>query len=206
MVIGIDEVGRGALAGPVVVAAVAIEAGSAPPIGLRDSKALSAAQRRRLVPLIHDWSSAIGVGSASAAEIDAWGLTWALAVACHRAIAPLNPAGATLLIDGTQNLLRPSTPRPRAVSPESVATRYRDFELVVKGDQKCSTIAAASVVAKVHRDDVMVALADEHPGLAWDQNKGYGTPGHLEAIRSGRVCGHHRRTWSPFSVKMDLTL
>lgn len=190
-VVGIDEVGRGALAGPVCVGA-AVVTRSTPnehPAGLRDSKLLSAPARERLVEPIHAWLAGAGVvGEASPAEIDALGIVDAMRLAAARALTTLTEAGhvpGAVLLDGSHDWLQPG-----------LLDHLPDFaerRVVVKGDARCSVIAAASVLAKVHRDRLMAAEPD--PGYGWADHKGYGSAVHLAALAARGPSEFHRRTW-----------
>jgi ribonuclease HII len=195
VVVGIDEVGRGALAGPLVVGAVALAGVACAPRGLADSKALTPARRESLVAPIQEWAAAWSIGSASASEIDEWGLRLALAVAATRALELLGVAPTHALIDGSFNLLRAPGPPLAAAAP---ALRYGDLacSVVVRADQSCASVAAASVLAKVWRDRVMVGLDGHFAGYGWARNKGYGAPEHLAALRRLGTTVHHRRTWN----------
>ncbi len=197
IVVGIDEVGRGALAGPLTVGAVVICHESSPPPGLNDSKLLSAAQRESLVEPLRAWAAAWSLGSVSAREIDAWGLRLALAVAATRAMNALAITPTHALIDGSFNLLR--APLDVALGhafPPPLRYGSLPATTVVKGDRKCATIAAAAVLAKVHRDAIMVDLDRERDEYGWASNKGYGAPRHLEALRREGPSRHHRQSWS----------
>lgn len=188
VVIGIDEVGRGAMAGPVMVGVCAITVAITDfPAGLRDSKMLSAPRREKLAPLLLVWAPT-AVGAASAAEIDELGITACLGLAAKRALIALHEAGvpvgeSTVLLDGAHDWLNPAL-----TSKLHVITR-------VKADQDCAVVAAASVVAKVTRDALMVELDGEHPQYGWSSNKGYGAAIHMDAIRTVGVTAHHRQTW-----------
>ena len=188
VVIGIDEVGRGAMAGPVMVGVCAITVTITDfPAGLRDSKMLSAPRREKLAPLLLVWAPT-AVGAASAAEIDELGITACLGLAAKRALIALHEAGvpvgeSTVLLDGAHDWLNPAL-----TSKLHVITR-------VKADQDCAVVAAASVVAKVTRDALMVELDGEHPQYGWASNKGYGAAIHMDAIRTVGVTGYHRQTW-----------
>lgn len=188
VIIGIDEVGRGAMAGPVMVGVCAITVAITDfPAGLRDSKMLSAPRREKLAPLLLVWAPT-AVGAASAAEIDELGITACLGLAAKRALIALHEAGvpvgeSTVLLDGAHDWLNPAL-----TSKLHVITR-------VKADQDCAVVAAASVVAKVHRDALMVELDGEHPQYGWASNKGYGAAIHMDAIRTVGVTGYHRQTW-----------
>ena len=176
-VVGVDEVGRGPLAGPVTAAAVRLEPGRLPQ-GLRDSKAMTALARERL----YDWlmqHAQVSVAHASVEEIDALNILRASHLAMERAVAGLRADHA--LIDG--NLI-----------PKGLACTSR---AIVKGDAKCLSIAAASVVAKVTRDRIMVDLAQQHPPYGWDRNAGYPTKAHLQALLDFGVTPFHRRSFGP---------
>ncbi len=176
-VVGVDEVGRGPLAGPVTAAAVRLEPGRLPQ-GLRDSKAMTAAARERLF----DWlmqNAQVSVAHASVEEIDTLNILRASHLAMERAVAAL-PADHAL-VDG--NLI------PRGLACSSRA--------IVKGDAKCLSIAAASVVAKVTRDRIMVDLAQQHPHYGWERNAGYPTKAHLQALLDFGVTPFHRRSFGP---------
>jgi len=189
LIIGIDEVGRGAIAGPVAVGAFAVMVDDSCecPAGLRDSKLLSAKNRVLVHESLQAWGVARAVGLASPVEIDEHGIVAALTAAALRALWSLGDAGVdirstTALLDGKHDWLS------EAANVGRVVTR-------VKADQDCASVAAASVVAKVHRDDLMVRLAGDHPHYGWDGNKGYGSAGHYAAIAAAGPSDHHRRTW-----------
>ena len=195
LIIGMDEVGRGALAGPVAVGVCAISSSDEFPTGLRDSKLLSAKRRVELDPLVRVWG-ACAVGDASAQEIDELGITRCLGLAGHRALVALHELGvpvgdAVVLLDGKHDWLTPVLN-----SPLPVVTR-------IKADQDCGVVAGASVVAKVWRDDLMVSLSAEHPEFGWDGNKGYGAAVHMSAIATHGPTAWHRRTWLHNSPQSD---
>ncbi len=180
IVIGIDEVGRGAIAGPVAVGAVAVTATSPPaPTGTRDSKLLSAAARRQLRPRIEQWTPSCAVGMASAIEIDRLGLTSAMKVAALRAVIAMKPVIDTLagsgaivvLLDGSHDYLTDL----EQGAHWSVRTR-------VSADLTCSSVAAASILAKTQRDQLMQDLAVDYPDYGWDTNMGYPTASHRSMI------------------------
>jgi ribonuclease HII len=184
-VIGCDEVGRGAIAGPVAVgmAVVDLDCGAAPR-GLRDSKK----RREQLAPLAQEWARFGAVGLASAEEIDRLGIMAALGLAGRRALNALVRSGAAIaeaivLLDGNHDWLTPALRRPVAVS-----TR-------VKADRDCVSVAAASVVSKVHRDRIMIAADRRIPGYGWAGNKGYGSAGHFMALDVLGPSRMHRHTW-----------
>lgn len=175
-VAGVDEVGRGPLAGPVVAAAVILDPARVPE-GLADSKALSARRRAALVPLIR--AHAVSLGACSARLIDEIGIEAATQLAMLRALAPLRADYA--LIDG------PRLPRALAIPGEAV----------VKGDARSCSIAAASIVAKEVRDRAMRRLGKRHPAYGWENNAGYGAPAHRAAIRQQGGTPHHRWSFAP---------
>jgi ribonuclease HII len=178
-VAGVDEVGRGPLAGPVTAAAVRLDPAAIPP-GLNDSKKLSPPRRAMLAAAL--WAVAdVSVAHASVAEIDALNILRASHLAMLRAVAGLKHAPDFLLIDGNQ-------------MPRGLICAART---VVKGDATSLSIAAASIVAKVVRDQIMVDLAQQHPGYGWETNAGYGTKAHLAALLNLGVTPHHRRSFAP---------
>lgn len=183
VVCGIDEVGRGPLAGPVVAAAVVLPIDLPQPLreSLNDSKLLSAKKREYLLEIIRD-CALIGLGEASVAEIDEVNILQATFLAMRRAFDALTAQGPLdwALVDGNQ---RPPLPC--------------QVRCVVKGDRLSLSIAAASVVAKVTRDSLMRDLAIQTPGYGWERNAGYGTAEHLAAIRGLGVTPHHRRSFAP---------
>lgn len=207
-VIGCDEVGRGAIAGPVavglcaldtraldttVVAPVADGSGRMPeerrmPEGLRDSKMLSEPRREAMAPLVIAWARSTAVGLATAEEVDRLGITACLGLAGKRALAILHEAGvdvagSVILLDGHHDWLNPA-----------LATRLR-VQTQVKADRDCGSVAGASVVAKVHRDRLMIQADAELPGYGWSGNKGYGSAGHLAAIERLGPSRLHRLSW-----------
>ncbi|MGC2486238.1 MAG: ribonuclease HII [Acidimicrobiales bacterium] len=196
VVVGLDEVGRGALAGPLTVGAVVITHASRPPKGLNDSKQLTPDERESLVAPLESWASDWSLGSSSPQEIDRWGLRVALAVAATRAMQGLSIAPTHALIDGPFNLLDAPL-RLEDDLLEVPELRYATIShtTLIKGDGLSATIAAASVLAKVHRDRAMVGLSGEFPIYGWDANKGYGVPQHLAALVDEGPCCHHRLTW-----------
>jgi len=196
VVVGVDEVGRGALAGPLVVGAVAIRSAAPPPEGLTDSKLLRPHQREALVDPLHAWAAAYGLGWSSSLEIDAWGLRVALAVAATRAIDALGIGVDFALLDGNFNLL--SAPSTFTFDgPEVPALTYASLPHVclVKGDQRSATIAAASVLAKVARDVYMSDVDPDYPDYGWAGNKGYGAAEHLAALQRLGPTPLHRTSW-----------
>ncbi len=176
---GVDEVGRGPLAGPVVAAAVVLNPDDIPD-GLNDSKKLTATRRAGLDAELRERAQ-VAVAEASVAEIDEHNILRASHLAMIRAVAALDPAPDFLLIDG--NMI------PRGMKLPSQA--------VVKGDARSVSIAAASIIAKTWRDQLMVDLAQQHPGYGWEANAGYPTKQHREALRNLGVTPHHRRSFKP---------
>lgn len=184
IVAGMDEVGRGAIAGPVTVGVVAIDAGvNEVPAGLADSKLLTPRRREAMVPVVVEWGLGWATGSASAEEIDRHGIMTALSLAASRALASLTVRPDVVILDGSTSFIVEEPGGPRVV------TR-------TKADQTCASVAAASVIAKVERDGVMRALHLEHPQFAWDRNKGYGAAVHTEALRVHGASVFHRRSWN----------
>ena len=196
VVVGLDEVGRGALAGPMTIGAVVITEDSLPPVGLTDSKALTPKRRDALVEPLERWAADWSLGSVSAVEIDRWGLRLALAVAATRALDGLTLVPTFALIDGSLNLLdAPIRFNDDDLSPPSLHYAGMAHTTLVKGDSRSGTIAAASILAKVQRDRAMRRLALEFPEYGWDANKGYGVPLHLRALVDQGPCRYHRQTW-----------
>ncbi len=178
---GVDEVGRGAWAGPVVAAAVVLPDHHSIE-GLNDSKQLSPAARRRLDRQIRREAVGVGIGWVAAAEVDTNGLSWAVRHSGLRALAALDQWFDMVILDGKHNYL--------AGDHTSVA--------FVKGDALITPVAAASVVAKVARDRYLERLAVVHPGYGLEQHKGYGTAAHRRALDQLGATPAHRRTWGPF--------
>lgn len=193
---GMDEVGRGALAGPVSVGVVVVDAsvGTAP-TGVRDSKDLSAAAREALVPRLSAWGLARAVGHASPREIDAFGIMGALRLAGRRALAATGAQVDLVLLDGNHDWLTD----PMAGGLLSGLSRETTPPVItrIKADRTCSSVAAASVLAKVERDARMRELSQE-PSLepfGWARNKGYAAADHREALARLGPSDHHRRSW-----------
>jgi ribonuclease HII len=178
-VAGVDEVGRGPLAGPVTAAAVRLDPGRIPE-GLRDSKTLTARSRERLAAELHQ-VAAVAVAHATVEEIDRLNILRASHLAMERAVAMLSIEAHFLLIDG--NMI-----------PTGLVGRSR---AIVRGDAQCLSIAAASIVAKVARDAIMVDLAQQFPGYGWERNAGYPTKEHRAALALLGVTPAHRRSFAP---------
>ena len=197
VVVGIDEVGRGALAGPVSVGLVAVARCEAWPDGLADSKQLTARAREALIAPLSRFGVGRAVGHASAAEIDQVGIIGALRLAGVRGLAALAGEGIVadaVLLDGTHDWL---TAPPADLFADAAAGEETTppVTMVVKGDGLCASIAAASVIAKVERDAIMRAAHVDHPHFGWDGNKGYGAAAHLDAIREHGPSPWHRVSW-----------
>lgn len=194
--IGIDEVGRGAVAGPVAVGVALIDARSTNfseiPLGLRDSKLLSERQREAIAPLLATWMHASSVGMVDAGTIDEKGIVHSLALSASRGLtklleqdsiaAEIARDGAVILLDGTHNWLEGHT----GGLPVTVRA---------KADRDCASVAAASVLAKVARDRLMVELGGEHPGYGFESHKGYASELHINAIRTLGPSVAHRISW-----------
>lgn len=179
----VDEVGRGALAGPVAVGVVVIDASVGPaPRGVRDSKSCDAATRERLAPLVRAWAVRSAVGMSSPREIDDLGMTASLALAAARAVNAIGVVPEVILLDGSHDWFS------RAVPQSRVVTR-------VKADATCAAVAAASIIAKVSRDAHMVSLARLEPAYGWEANKGYGSPDHIDALARLGPSASHRLSW-----------
>lgn len=201
-VAGCDEVGRGSLGGPVSVGMVVVDTETRrPPAGLRDSKLLAPAAREALVPRIESWSRCWAIGHASASEIDAMGILRALRLAGERALAALKVRPDMVVLDGNYDWL--TRPPPAPDSPGSFANGQ--VVLKVKGDMICASVAAASVIAKVARDRLMVELSSSYPVYGWHSNKGYSAPEHRAALLELGPCEEHRLSWR-FALSEQPTL
>ena len=178
-IVGVDEVGRGPLAGPVTAAAVVLDPNNLP-AGLNDSKKLTKKARERLYPQIMEMAE-VSIAHASVEEIDGLNILRASHLAMMRALQGLTHPPDYVLVDG--NML----PRDLALPAEPV----------IKGDGRSVSIAAASIVAKICRDCVMLSLAQQHPGYGWETNAGYGSKSHMAALQNLGVTPHHRRSFKP---------
>jgi ribonuclease HII len=184
IVAGVDEVGRGAIAGPVTIGVVAIDASVGDiPAGLRDSKLMTPKRREAMVPVAKEWGLAWATGSATAQEIDKIGIMSALGLAASRALQKLGVTPDVLILDGNSSFLVEEDNGPRVV------TR-------VKADQDCACVSAASVIAKVERDALMTELHQKFPHYGWDGNKGYGAKVHTDAIKTHGLTDLHRKSWN----------
>lgn len=179
VIAGLDEAGRGPLAGPVVAAAVVL-APTKKMAGIDDSKKLSPKQREKIFSLILQQAAAVGIGVVDAREIDRLNILRASLKAMEQAVQNLPLSPDFLLIDGIHSLTLPLAQRA-----------------IPKGDQRCQSIAAASIVAKVTRDRLMLAYHDEYPQYNFARHKGYGTREHLQAIRQYGCCPLHRQSFKP---------
>jgi ribonuclease HII len=192
IVIALDEVGRGALAGPVAVGATMMDERGARrriPAGLRDSKLVPEPKRADVAARAAQWVQASAVGWATAGEIDDVGIMRALGLAAIRAIDELRilgvvPEDAIVVLDGNYDYVSAAGATGLTVRP------------VIKADRDCASAAAASVIAKVARDALMTRLHDEVPPYQWARNKGYASPEHREAIREHGITTHHRASWA----------
>jgi ribonuclease HII len=197
---GMDEVGRGSLAGPVSVGVVVVDATTrSAPKGVADSKLLAPAARTRLLPALGRWGIARAVGHASAEEIDAVGIIAALRLAGTRALADVATSVGpvdVVLLDGSHDWLsRPADLFSLDSSLDEAGVPAPRVHMRVKADRTCASVAAASVLAKCERDAMMVDLAAEHPAYRWDENKGYASAEHMAALRELGPSVLHRRSW-----------
>ena len=175
---GLDEAGRGCLAGPVVAAAVILPSGYNNPL-LNDSKKLDKLSRNQLAEIIKKEARAFAIGICSQLEIDQINILWASVKAMHKAVALLDVSPEHLLVDG--NRFKPYLGIPHTC--------------IIKGDGKYQSIAAASILAKTYRDDLMEKYAQQYPQYGWEQNAGYPTPKHRAAIREFGITDLHRKSF-----------
>lgn len=178
MVLGIDEVGRGSLAGPLVVGAVALNRKI---IGLKDSKLLSRSQREIFAEIIKTEANFIGLGWVNVEEIDQLGLTRSLTLGAKRALQQLNINFDSMILDGSYNYIK----------------GYPNCQTLPKADRLVPAVSAASIIAKVARDNYMIELAKDFPLYMFDSHVGYGTSNHIKAIRKYGASIHHRKTFEP---------
>ncbi|MGC8511386.1 MAG: ribonuclease HII [Acidimicrobiales bacterium] len=195
VVAAVDEVGRGALSGPVTVGVVLVTSRtrSAPP-GVRDSKVLRAAVREDLVPRIRRWAAGYAVAHASALEVDERGVVAALRLAGHRALRSLDLRPDVILLDGDHDYLTAPAAAPLFESPDDLDD-LPAVVTMVRADVSCAAVAAASVLAKTTRDALMSELARQFPHYGWHENKGYATEEHRRALAEFGPTPLHRRTW-----------
>ncbi|MDF2509359.1 MAG: ribonuclease [Microbacterium sp.] len=192
VIIALDEVGRGALAGPVAVGAALMDATGVRrrvPDGLRDSKLVTEKRRPEVAARAAAWVQASAVGWASSAEVDEVGIMRALGLAASRAVSAIAAQGAAMdealiLLDGNHDYVSRVHSSPLRVRP------------VIKADRDCASVSAASVIAKVARDGYMAELHESHPAYQWNRNKGYASPEHRDAIRSNGLSPFHRASWA----------
>jgi ribonuclease HII len=184
---GVDEVGRGPWAGPVITAAVILLPACPPDLTaeIQDSKSLSHRRRTAIASQLPNYA-AIGIGAASVPEIDQLNILAATMLAMQRAVARLPIPPAAVLIDGNR---LPPLPCPA--------------QAVVKGDSLSISVAAASIIAKVTRDRLMAKLAQHHPAYGWDRNAGYGTRAHSAGLDAAGVTAHHRRSFAPIRARLS---
>ena len=180
LIAGVDEVGRGPLAGPVVACAIVMRPDAPTIQGVDDSKVLSAPDRVTLASKILKRAVCVGLGAASVREIDRLNIYHASTLAIRRAIGKLTIAPQHVLIDG-----------------KPIRSLGIEHRAVVDGDATCYAIACASIVAKVTRDRLMASLARRHPGYLWERNAGYSTPAHLAALQTVGPTVHHRKNFAP---------
>ncbi len=180
LVAGMDEVGRGPLAGPVVACVVVMPPEARAIAGVNDSKQIAAPERERLARLIRARALGLALGAASVREIDEFNIYKATVLAMRRALRRLPLAPDHLIVDG-----------------KPIRTLGVPHTAVVGGDARCYSVACASIVAKVTRDRLMRALARRYPGYHWERNVGYGTPAHLEGLSVHGATVHHRRSFLP---------
>jgi ribonuclease HII len=202
LIAGMDEVGRGCLAGPVSVGVAVISIDCInPPENLADSKLLTHEQREELLPLVKTWVKDYAVGHASNNEIDEIGLTRALRRAGRRALVQLVTKPDHLILDGKHNWLMPEKETQNMFEQEfDDGSLSVDLKIItqIKADLTCASVAAASIVAKTTRDQMMAELSKEFPNYFWAENKGYAAPEHLEAIKSFGATKYHRVSWKTF--------
>lgn len=190
----IDEVGRGAVCGSVAVGVVVVTPATKPaPRGVRDSKLMTPARRLALVPHIKRWADH-AVGMATAQEIDRIGIIAAMRLAAHRALFGLPVSPQAVLLDGAHDYL--SAPQQSSLFEDEAALPVvPPVTTLVKADLRCAGVAAASILAKVARDQQMIDLHEEFPQYGLAANKGYGTPDHLQALVRCGPSPHHRMSW-----------
>ncbi len=188
LIAGVDEAGRGPLAGPVVAAAVILD-DRKPIRGLADSKVLTALQRERLYDRIMERALCCSIGEATVEEIDQINILQATMLAMRRAVMGLRLKPGKVLVDGN-----------RLPSLDVFS------EAIIGGDAKVKSISAASILAKVHRDRLCQTLHEQYPQYGFDGHKGYGTRQHLQALKDHGACPHHRRTFSPVAAVLSIQI
>lgn len=196
VVAGVDEVGRGALCGPVTVAVVTVDLTTrTAPQGVRDSKLLSPEVRERLAPRIMRWAASYGIGHAAPEEIDELGIIAAMRLAGHRAIAQLSHVPDLILLDGNHDYLSPPA-QETLLPPADLLPEIPPVRTLIKADLKCAAVAAASILAKTARDAILTEMAPAHPAYGWAENKGYSCPQHIAALAEHGPTSYHRNSWS----------
>lgn len=194
LLIGVDEVGRGPLAGPVVAAAVAFPFNHCGIEGVKDSKRIkSRGKRESLAELIGSGALALGIGAASVREIARLNIRRATTLAMHRALIKCN------------SMLGDQVSRSVLIDGNPIAELGWEHKSLVKGDAKCHAIAAAAIVAKVTRDRLMAALALRWPGYSWDTNSGYGSAAHICALSEIGITPHHRKKFCQTALGRNAT-
>lgn len=183
VIVGVDEVGRGCWAGPLVVGAVIL---ASTIDGLKDSKKLSPNRRQQLNTIINSEALAVGLGWVNAAEIDSLGLTKATRLAITRALEQIHIKFDEIIIDGSVNFLSDD---PRA-------------KVLIRADDKIAAVSAASIIAKVARDKFMAKVASAYPNYGFEDHVGYGTAHHIAAIKQYGICGLHRRSYKPIKYML----
>ena len=201
LLVGVDEVGRGPLAGPVVAAAVVFPIGCAAVRGLRDSKILPASIRARLAERVRRRVLAYGVGAASAHEIDRYNIRVASAIAMRRAIACLIRRSCLARFPLSQGCRTHYEGQPYRIIIDGLPLPEIGYahDALIDGDALCQSISAAAILAKTIRDRLMHRLAARHPGYGWHTNVGYGTEEHQEGLRVQGPTPHHRLTFAPLA-------
>jgi ribonuclease HII len=189
LIAGVDEVGRGPLAGPVVACAVVMPPDKRAMPGINDSKKLSAKQRGEVIDKILANALSVGIGAASVREIDRLNILQASVLAVRRAIKRLKVTPDHIVVDG-----------------KSIRTYDFKHTAVVRGDSRCYSIACASIVAKITRDRLMHALSNRYPAYSWGENSGYATAIHLKGIADHGITRHHRKSFMPVSqISLDFS-
>jgi ribonuclease HII len=184
MIVGIDEVGRGCWAGPLVAGAVLLTQ-DVP--GLKDSKKLTKVQREALAIAVRESGAQIGLGWVTAAEVDEFGLTKAVRLAMQRALEKIDASKARVIIDGNLNFL----------------AHLPNTEALIKADDSVPAVSAASIVAKVARDNYMMELAEQYPDYNFDKHVGYGTAAHIAALQQFGVTPEHRKSYKPIKALLQ---
>ena len=183
MTVGLDEVGRGCWAGPLVAAAVVL---TQPIEGLRDSKKLSKARRQILASKIYETAASTGIGWVSPEEIDTLGLTKAVQLAMLRAMKAITCEYDEIIIDGNLNFFH-----------NVVGLKTGNIQTIIRADDTVPAVSAASIIAKVARDAYMAELAERYPGYGFESHVGYGTNEHRQALQKLGVCEIHRKSYKP---------